>query len=95
MSIADQAEKAKAVQAELLAQADGLDILAEECEAIAAHFYPRYRALWGRDGTGPDDMSQIRRLYPFAVTRTAEGQRMRAEAKALRDAVTLLQGGEL
>lgn len=95
MSIADQAEKAKAVQAELLAQADGLDMLAEECEAIAAHFYPRYRALWARTDDRPQDHVEMVRLYPFAVTRAGEGQRMRKEAQALRDAVTLLQGGEL
>lgn len=78
--------------AKLCEQADGLDLLAEECEAIARHFRPRFDSCW-IDGAGKGqlvDQKLALRLRPFVMDREADARRMRSEAHDLRDAADAL-----
>jgi hypothetical protein len=92
-----RAETRQEAIAKLIDQANGLDLLAEECEAIAKHFRPRFEECWApplRDG---EISGQLRnsdmalRLRPFVIDREADALRMRSEAQDLRDAATLLE----
>lgn len=72
----------------LLQQADGLALMAEEADAVAKHFRPRFEACW-RDGVLTDGTSALL-LRPYVIEREREAERFRREEAEIREAVTLM-----
>jgi len=72
----------------LLAQADGLALMAEEAAAVAKHFRPRFDACWqGGQMVDPDTAVRLR---VYVITREDEAKRMRREEAELREAAAVL-----
>lgn len=76
----------------LLEQANGLSLLAEECERIVTHFLPKYRKCF--EDTEIRDSNLAISLYPFAIERDRDAKRIRKEEQELRDAAKMLINGD-
>jgi hypothetical protein len=82
---------------DLLEQANGLAIMIEEAEVVAAHFRPRYTALFAlmeKAGRRDDPVMQrqLFLLQEYVHKNEAKAKHWRAEELTLRMAADLLKG---
>lgn len=80
---------AEGLRDKLIAQAVGLELQAEACEAVAAHFRPRYAACFLPIPQTKEQAEEAWRLYPHVIDNERAAKNYRREAKELRDAAAL------